>query len=159
MGPGNLPLNKYLRWFENWHHRRKTGRDWRKRQTPPDWQVAVLTSKGTYIRGLPWAAVRQVDFHALARILKDYTEALPGFSHVYPPDGLNSTLPQSRRRSWNTVRMWSECTFQRRGGSEGPLIAQVQLRSQPEVTSSPWHPPTTCDQPVACPAFLLLLIA
>ena len=158
MGPGNLPLNKYLCWFENWPHTRRAGRDWRKRQTPPDWQAAVLTSKETYIRGLPWAA-KASRFPRPARILKVYTEALPGFSHVYPPDGLNSTLPQSRRRSWNAVRMWSECAFQGRGGSEEPLIAQVQLRSQPEVTSSPWHPPTTCDQPVACPAFLSLLIA
>lgn len=29
----------------------------------PDWQVAVLINKGTYIRGLSWLAPRHVDFH------------------------------------------------------------------------------------------------
>ena len=54
----------------------------RKRQTTSDWQVTVLTSKGTYIRGLSWAAT----------VLKVYIEALVGFSHIYRPDGLNNTL-------------------------------------------------------------------
>lgn len=30
--------------------------------------------------------------HTLARILKVYTEDLPGFSHIHSPDVLNNTL-------------------------------------------------------------------
>lgn len=72
-----------------------------------------------------------------ARILKSYLEFLPGFSHVYRPDGLNNTLLCQGDSSWNTVIMWAGCSFQGWGDGEEPLIAQVQLTSQPEVTSSP----------------------
>ena len=36
----------------------RASRDWRKRQTTPDWQVADLISMGTYIQGLSWAATK-----------------------------------------------------------------------------------------------------
>ena len=70
------------------------------------------------------------------RILEEHTEALTGFSHVYHSDGLNNTLLSQGDSSWNTVIMWAGCSFQGWGDGEEPLIAQVQLTSQPEVTSS-----------------------
>ena len=71
-----------------------------------------------------------------ARILKSYLEVLPGLSHVYHPDGFNNSLLCQGDSSWNTVIMWAGCSFQGWGDGEEPLIAQVQLTGQPEVTTS-----------------------
>lgn len=40
-------------------HSWRTGRDQRKKQSTPDWQVEVLIIKRTYILGFSWAAARQ----------------------------------------------------------------------------------------------------
>ena len=39
-----------------------------------------------------WRPQNEQSPHPTARILKVYTEALTGFSHVFSPDGLNTTL-------------------------------------------------------------------
>lgn len=63
----------------------------RKKQNHPDWQVAGLTSKGNLrTRFVIYKVSRS--WHIPTRILKFYREESTGFSHVYNPDGFNSTL-------------------------------------------------------------------
>ena len=88
------------------------------------------------MRGLSLGGCKASRFLYPARILKSYLEVLSGFSHVYHSDGLNNSLLCQGDSSWNTVIMWAGCSFQGWGDGEEPLIAQVQLTSQPEVTSS-----------------------
>lgn len=63
-----------------WTHRAR--RDLRKRQTAADWQVASVTSKGTYSWGLSWATTKWVDFHTCPPDFKSYIGAITGFSHI-----------------------------------------------------------------------------
>ena len=68
-------------------------RDQRKRQTSPDWKVAGVISKGTYLQGLSWAAARWVGLCTPpGKILKVFIEALTGFIHIFSSGSLNSTL-------------------------------------------------------------------
>ena len=55
--------------------------------------------------------------HLTVRMLKVYTEALHGFSHVYHPDGLNNTLlfQGSVLEAASGVERQTEHTFQRQG--------------------------------------------
>ena len=71
--------------------------------------------------------------HLPARILKVYTEALTGFSHIYHPHGLNTTLlsegcvlGQLLTWGWQTKH-----TFQGQGRSDSVSIAQVKQQSCP----------------------------
>ena len=64
--------------------------------------------------------------HPPIRILRVYTEALTGFSHIYHPDGPNNTLFSE---GWilEVWKPWVECTFQGlEVGKEAP-IAQVRF--------------------------------
>ena len=55
--------------------------------------MIVLISKGTYKSSLGW--LQDKISVPTAEILKAYTEALTGFSHIFSPDGLNNfTLSQ-----------------------------------------------------------------
>lgn len=111
-----------------------------KRQTPPDWQVAVLTSKGTY-KNLSWVTERPVGFlHPPTRILKVYVEALMGFSCTHQPGGLcNTLLPQDCVRGqllpWGRHSVHAECTFPGHGREWGASVAQVHCTGQLVVTS------------------------
>ena len=68
----------------------RAGREQRKRQATPDWQVADLTSKGT--RRFVLGSRRVRSSHPPARILKVYIQALIRLSNVFSPDDLNNTL-------------------------------------------------------------------
>ena len=62
----------------------KARRDGGKRWTTPDWQVADLVIKRTYLRSSFWAAARlSRSPHKLTRTLKVSIEALIGFGHIY----------------------------------------------------------------------------
>ena len=55
--------------------------------------------------------------HLTSRILKVYTEGLPGFIHIFSPDGLNNTFLSQvhilqRPSLW---QQWAEYTFQGQG--------------------------------------------
>lgn len=67
-----------------------TGGDGRKMEAIPDWQVAGLTSKRTYIWGLCWRSQDEQISEPACRILQVCVEALTGISHIYGPDGLNT---------------------------------------------------------------------
>lgn len=67
-------------------------------------------------------------------------ENLTGFSHIYSPDGLNSTLLSQSCILELAPSEWSIHSEDREGGEEPP-IAQVQLKSQLPITSSWWPPP------------------
>lgn len=96
-------------------------REGRKRHTTADWYSDVgLASSGHRTRRSP---------HHPPESYK-YTEALAGLNHVHCPDDLSATV------LWQgcvlghllTLGMQAECTFQGRGGGEGPPIAVVQLQ-------------------------------
>ena len=65
--------------------------------------------------------------HPPARILKVYTEALPGFSHVFSGDGLNNTLLSQGcvPGTAPTEGTVGRGTFQDRGACEVSLSAQL----------------------------------
>lgn len=62
-------------------------------------------------------------------------ENLTGFSHVYSPDGLNSTL-LSQSCILELAPSERSIHSEDREGGEEPPIAQVQLKSQLPITSS-----------------------
>ena len=86
--------------------------------------------------------------HLPARILKVYTKDLTGFSHIYHPEGLNSTpLSQSC-----VLENGSHCGnggqsvhSKDRGGGEGPPIAGSSPRGQVVVTSAWWPLPSIAE--------------
>lgn len=65
------------------------------------------------------------------RILKVYTKALTGFSHVSSPDGLKNTLFSQDYVTGTVDKAYIPKTKQ----NQDPSIALVQLKGQPEVTS------------------------
>lgn len=86
-------------------------------------------------------ATRRVD--PPTRILKVYTETFTGFSHMFNPNSLNTTLLPSAWVLANGLHCGKVRQGVRfRGGDEDPLIVRVQLSGQPMVKSSPWPPPT-----------------
>lgn len=111
---------------------------------------AGLISKGTFFWGLSWAAIRWEDFcypHP-RQILKVYMKAVIGFSHIYYPDGLNTSflshhLIISAVASENREGKWSTYSKDKAEGGKAP-VAQVQLKGQPLILSSWWlsqYPP------------------
>ena len=81
---------------------------------------ACLIGKGTYIWGLPSVAGSRSQY-LQDRILKVYREALTGFSHVFSPDGLKTTLlPQGCIHETSShLGMWGEMYIPRRGAGSG----------------------------------------
>ena len=111
----------------------------KKEAVTPDWQLAVVTSKGIYMRGLSLGGCKASRFLYPARILKSYLEVLSGFSHVYHSDGLNNTLLCQGDSSWNTVIMWAGFHSKGRwgGASDRPGSAHKSTRGHIlTVTSS-----------------------
>lgn len=77
--------------------------------------------------------------HLHDRILKFYVGALPGFSHVCFPDGLNSMLLSPScilENVFSSENCRQNVHSKGRGGGKEPLIVQVQLRGQLVVMSS-----------------------
>lgn len=90
-GPCVIKACQFINWTLNTEgeERLKKGAD------HPDWKVAVLIIKGTYLWGLscshktrPQAYLR----HPSTRILTVYIEALIEFSYVFSQDGLRNIL-------------------------------------------------------------------
>lgn len=81
-----------LCWFTNQPLDMRERRDFRKRQTTPEWQMVVLISEGTYLRGLSWAAADKKSPYLPTRILRIISEALTRFSRIHHPDSLHNTL-------------------------------------------------------------------
>ena len=70
-------------WLVNWPWYTESKEKLKKEADHSRLQVAALISKGAYLQGLSWAAIRQVDLlisHPPANILKVYIEAITGFS-------------------------------------------------------------------------------
>ena len=79
--------------------------------------------------------------HSPARILKVYTEALTGFSHIFSPDGLNNTLLSQCFILENISHCGNSgqnAYSKDRGGDEQPPVACAQPPGQPAVMSSQW---------------------
>lgn len=71
----------------------RTRRNQRKVQATPDWWVAALISKGTYIRGLLYRWLQEESILYLStRILGVYIKSSTGFSHICQAGSLNNTL-------------------------------------------------------------------
>ena len=70
----------------------RTGRDWRKRQTTPDWWAASLINKGIFLPDLSWAAVRWVSFCTHLLPLRNLDTGLNRVHHIYYPESLNTTF-------------------------------------------------------------------
>lgn len=93
-------------------------KDEEKRQTTPDWKVAGLISKGTYLSGLSCVAARWILFCMCCQILKVYIEVLTGFSHIHNRQS-HYHIAISRLYSWSSSwekRRQVEYTFQGREG-------------------------------------------
>ena len=77
-------------WFKSWPHSQRARTQQRKRKRTPDRQVAVLKSKGIYM----WVCDDKMSrsLRQPTGILKVYTKALTGFSHVFNSYGLKNTL-------------------------------------------------------------------
>lgn len=68
-----------------------TGRDGWKMEAIPDWQMARLTSKGTYIWGLFWwLQDQQILAFARQNLESLYGNLNWGHSHIYQPNGFNT---------------------------------------------------------------------
>ena len=110
-----------------------------KRQIPPDCQMAGVISKVTYILGLSWVATRWIDLRTHLPESWVNIEALKGFSHIFSPDGLNSTLLSSRLCPWSSSsdgNSGQNVHSKDRVEGKESLIAWVQLAGQVVAMSS-----------------------
>lgn len=141
VGSQNGPVSRGQRGSEEAGHSRLVG--------------GSLTSKGTY----PTRLVLGRSPHPPARVLTVYTEALPGFRHVYHPHGLHGTL-LSQACVLETALVQEEradCTFQEHGTGEEPPTARGHHFLS--MTSSNNVPTTYCHlicQPQALGDALIL---
>lgn len=124
----------------------RAGREWRKRQPTPDWQVASLISQGAYLQGCPvW---RQDEWISTPtpRILKLFIEALTGLVmysvHRVSPCSLLEQAP-----------LWEQQAEDREGVRS--LDTPGQLKGQPVVPPSSWSPPLL---PPSQPALTILYV-
>lgn len=120
-------------WFANWptypegkERRKKTASQWTREHVGglQDEQISIPTC---------WT-------------LKVYVEALPGFSQIFSPDGLNSTSHSQGCILENGSHCGTVNTAynsEKRGGDEEPPSDWIQLMVQLMVMSPQWPPPTT----------------
>ena len=125
----SLSLASY-RGFTNWPLY-TVGKDRTKKEAAtPDWQVAGLVNKGTYIYGFSWMVSRSP--HPPARILTVYIQVLTGFSHVNHPDGFHTfSLKATSLKTAPTAGTWAERTFQGRGGARSLRLHRSCSQSCP----------------------------
>lgn len=77
-----------------------------------------------------------------SRIFRVYMEGLTGFSHIYHPNGLSTTLlPQGSVLTKSSRCGNSGMYIPRMGRGAGPVITLDYLLGQPVVTSSHWPSP------------------
>lgn len=101
-------------------------RDWRKRQTPPEWQVARSVSKETYLPGLGGFKTSRF-LHITPLNLNSLYSGLNGVQSHVPSIWPQQHIALSRLRPWNG----SHC--EHRGQhvhSKDPLIALAQVKGQ-----------------------------
>ena len=114
-------------------------RDWRRRRTTPDWQLADWISKGTYIQGLSWVAAGWDLCQNLKSLYRGFNEV-----QLHIVQMVSTTLYSLKIASLKQLRLWEwwvEGAFQGHWGRWGALIARIQFTSQPTVKSF-WWPPT-----------------
>ena len=129
---------------QNWPHMQRARKDKRKRQTIPGWQVAVLISKGTCVRG---CFRRLQGEQTFTSILQNFRSLYKSLSRIQPHTQFRmvSTTHHIQGVSSNGSQSGDggRTYIPRTRGGKKPLIAQVQLVGQLVVTSSqrpPQHP-------------------
>lgn len=111
-------------------------RNQRKRHAIPEWELAALKSKGTYVGGSSGAPENEMIPSPCSRILNISIEALTGSSHINLPEGLNNNCSPKASSLKTAPALWRwMTTVQGQGSGEEPSLSQaslgVNLQSRP----------------------------